>query len=63
VAARRRLGLITPARLALGGVLLAFALAGDTGARQVVLAFVVGAVVIAFAALTDRRALLHLKDE
>jgi hypothetical protein len=57
-AARQRLALITPLRLGLGGVFLAFALAGDTAARSVVVAFLVGAAFVAFAALADRRSLL-----
>jgi hypothetical protein len=55
--------LITTARLALGGILLAVALTGDERARSVVLAFVLGAVLVAFAALTDRRGLLRSQAE
>lgn len=62
-AARRRLALITPARLALGGVLLAVALTGDTRPRSVVLAFGFGAGFVGFAALADRRGLILRKDE
>jgi hypothetical protein len=54
--------LITPTRLALGVVFLAAALTGNVRARSVVLAFVVGAALVAFAALADRRGLLLRKD-
>ena len=56
--ARQRLVLITALRLGLGGVFLALALAGDTRARSVIVAFLVGAAFLAFAALADRRGLL-----
>jgi hypothetical protein len=49
--------------LALDGIVLAAALTGDTRARSVVLAFVLGAGFVAFAALSDRRALLLRRDE
>jgi hypothetical protein len=62
-AARQRLALITPTRLALGGVFLAVALTGDTPDRSVVLAFVVGALLVAFAALSDRRSVLRRKNK
>ena len=57
-AVRRRLVLITPVRIGLGLALLGVALGGDAPARSVVLAFLVGAVFMALAALADRRALL-----
>ena len=59
---RRRLALITPTRLVLGAILLVEALAGDTRARSVALAFAVGAAVVGFAALADRRGLLLRRD-
>ena len=57
-AVRRRLVLITPVRIGLGLALLGVALGGDAPARSVVLAFLVGAVFMALAALADRRTLL-----
>lgn len=50
-------------RIALGGVLLVAAIAFGAAPNSALLAFVVGAVVIAFAALTDRRRLLIGKQE
>jgi hypothetical protein len=55
---RRRLVLITPVRIGLGLALLGVALGSDTPPRSVVLAFLVGAVFMALAALADRRTLL-----
>jgi hypothetical protein len=43
-------------------VLLAAALTGDARPRSIVLAFVVGAAFVAFAALADRRGLILRKD-
>jgi hypothetical protein len=57
-AVRRRLILITPVRIVLGLALVGVAFGGDAPARSVVLAFLVGAVFIALAALADRRVLL-----
>ena len=54
--------MITPTRLALGVVFLAAALTGNARPRSVVLAFVVGAALVAFAALADRRSLLLRKE-
>jgi hypothetical protein len=45
-------------RLGLGSVFVAVALAGDTAARSVIVAFLGGAAFVAFAALADRRSLL-----
>jgi len=61
-AVRRRLLLVTPIRVVLAFALLGGALAGDARDRSVVLAFVVGAVVVAFAALSDRRPVLLGRD-
>jgi hypothetical protein len=55
---RQRLALGTPTRFGLGFVLLGGSLASDVSARSAVLAFAVGAFVVAFAALVDRRGLL-----
>jgi hypothetical protein len=55
---RRRLALITPVRIGLGLALLGVALGGHAPARSVALAFLVGTVFMALAALADRRALL-----
>jgi hypothetical protein len=57
-AVRTRLLLIVPIRLVLGLALLSLTFAGDTAARSLSLAFLVGAVFIAFSALVDRRSLL-----
>jgi hypothetical protein len=62
-ASRQRLALITPTRLTLGAVLLAVAFTGESPARSIVLAFMVGAVLVAFAALSDRRGLLRYRDQ
>jgi hypothetical protein len=57
-AARTRLLLITPIRIGLGVALLAAAFVGDVRSGSLGLAFAVGAVFIAVAALADRRSLL-----
>ncbi len=61
-AARERLALITPVRLVLGVVLLVAATAAGAGPGATALAFAVGAGVVAFAALADRRALVLRGD-
>src|SRR5439155_25799698 len=55
---RTRLLLITPIRLVLGVALLGVTFVGDVQARSLGLAFLVGAMFVAFAALVDRRSLL-----
>jgi len=57
-AVRTRLLLITPIRLGLGIALLLLTFVGDVRGRSLALAFLVGAMFIAFAALVDRRSLL-----
>ena len=57
-AVRTRLLLIVPIRLVLGVALLSVTFVGDAAARSLILAFLVGAVFIAFSALVDRRSLL-----
>src|SRR5258707_9197551 len=57
-AVRTRLLLIVPIRFVLGVALLCLTFVGDTAARSLSLAFLVGAVFIGFAALVDRRSLL-----
>jgi hypothetical protein len=56
--ARTRLLLITLIRIALGVAMLFVTFAGDARPRTLGLAFLVGAIFVAFAALADRRALL-----
>src|SRR5262249_40806233 len=60
---RPRPALIVPIRLLLAVALFAAGLAGDTRDRSVVLAFLVGAFVLAFAVVADRRRLLLRKEE
>src|SRR5262249_3025265 len=57
-ASRTRLGLITFVRILLGLVLLLAAIAAGAASNRALLAFIVGAGVIAFAALAARRGLL-----
>ena len=52
------LSLIVPIRLALGAVVLAAALAAGATPRSALAGFALGAVILAFAALADRRSLL-----
>ena len=59
---RTRLGVITPVRLALGIALLVAALVAGARSRPAVVAFALGAGLVAFAALADRRALLLRGD-
>ncbi len=55
---RLKLALITPIRIVLGLGVLAVASTGNTRGASLGLAFAVGAVFLAFAALNDRRSLL-----
>src|SRR5437764_11793323 len=59
---RLRLLLVTPTRFVLAAGLVGAALAEDARARSVLLAFAVGTVLVAVAALADRRALLLRGD-
>jgi len=52
------LSLIVPIRLALGGIVLAAALAAGATPRSAVVGFAFGAALLAFAALADRRSAL-----
>jgi len=60
--ARSRLLLITLIRIALGVAMLFATFAGDARPRSLGLAFLVGAIFVAFAALADRRAVLLRRD-